>query len=343
MSPPINPRLAEETERLQRSWMQHRPEMLRNYLVADVQNPRLNVQSIQGRHFLIEALCGDRYAALQEAELRFAAVMHWLERLLKDAGDLEQVQAVHHALRHHADDAEGLPIPPHVQRTFVDLPRTVSGVAVPNHVADFLDGIRPERDGLQAPEASSRVFETIWQRLLEGEQTDRPAVLEAACGSANDYRCFESFGLARRIDYTGFDLCEANVANAQAMFPGARFEVRNVFGTGYADKSFDYCLAHDLLEHLSPEGLEVAVAELCRVTRTALCLGFFQMHEGEEHIVRRIGEYHINTLSLPRVRELFARGGGGVRAVHINTFLHRQFGCEGFYNDQAYTVTVSFA
>src|SRR5512147_2684443 len=103
----MNPRLAEETERLQRSWMQHRPEMLRDYLVADVQDPLLNVQSIQGRHFLIEALCGDRYAALQQEELRFAVVMHWLIDVLKDASDIEQLQAVHHALRQHADDAEG--------------------------------------------------------------------------------------------------------------------------------------------------------------------------------------------------------------------------------------------
>ena len=342
MNQPMDPRLAEETERLHRSWMQHRPEMLRDYLVADVQDPLLNVQSIQGRHFLIEALCGDRYAPLHQEELRFAVVMHWLVELLKDASDIEQLQAVLHALRQHADDAEGMPVPVYVRHAFADLPRTLSGATVPNYLADFLEGARPEQGRLQPCEESRRVFEKIWWHVLENEKPDRAPVLEAACGSANDYRCFESFGLARLMGYTGFDLCETNIANARAMFPGARFEVRNVFDTGYADKSVDYGLAHDLLEHLSLEGLEVAVAELCRVTRKAMCIGFFQMHEGEEHIVRQIEEYHINTLSLPRVRELFARFNATVQAVHINTFLNRQFGCEGFYNDQAYTITVAF-
>jgi hypothetical protein len=31
-----------------------------------------------------------------------------------------------------------------------------------------------------------------------------------------------------------------------------------------------------------------------------------------------------------------------VQAVHINTFLQRQFGCGAFYNDSAYTLTVRF-
>ena len=73
---------------------------------------------------------------------------------------------------------------------------------------------------------------------------------------------------------------------------------------------------HDLLEHLSPEGLERAIAELCRVTRRAMFIGFFQMHEGAEHIIRPVDEYHINTLSLSRVRASFERQGGVVVPVH---------------------------
>jgi hypothetical protein len=123
------------------------------------------------------------------------------------------------------------------------------------------------------------------------------------------------------------------------MFPQARFEVRNVFETGYGDKPFDYCVGHDLLEQLSIEGMEVAAAELCRVTRRAICIGFFQMHEGPEHIVRPVEDYHVNTLSLPKVRQRFTRLGATVQALHVNTFLSRQFGCEAFYNDNAYMLT----
>jgi hypothetical protein len=48
--------LIEETARLRSSWARHSPEMLRNYLVAGVQDPRTNLQSVLLRHFLIEGL-----------------------------------------------------------------------------------------------------------------------------------------------------------------------------------------------------------------------------------------------------------------------------------------------
>ena len=102
-------------------------------------------------------------------------------------------------------------------------------------------------------------------------------VLEPACGSANDYRFFQGCGLARHIDYLGLDLCAKNVENARALFPSARFETGNVFEIGAADASYELCIAHDLFEHLSIAGLERAVSEVCRVTRSGLCAHFFQM------------------------------------------------------------------
>jgi hypothetical protein len=338
----MDPRLAEETGRLTRSWMQHDERWLHDYLVAGVQDPRLNVQSILGRHFLIEALFGDRFAALMEEELRFATVMDWLLKLVREAGDLEQLEAVHHALTRGADDAEGLAIPPFILKAYAALPQPTPGGTVPNYIEGFLRGVTLKDKRLTPDVGCAAVFEQLWRDVLQAENPPRPSVIEAACGSANDYRCFESFGLARLIDYTGFDLCEKNIANARSLFPQARFEVRNVFETGYGDGAFDYCVGHDLLEHLSIEGMEAAVAELCRLTRRAICIGFFQMHEGPEHIVRRVDDYHINTLSLPKVRQLFARLGATAQAMHVNTFLSRQFGNESFYNDDAYMVTARF-
>ena len=48
----IEPSLQEESDKLARSWMQHDAGMLRDYLVAGVEDPRLNVQSVLSRHFL---------------------------------------------------------------------------------------------------------------------------------------------------------------------------------------------------------------------------------------------------------------------------------------------------
>jgi ubiquinone/menaquinone biosynthesis C-methylase UbiE len=162
-------------------------------------------------------------------------------------------------------------------------------------------------------------------------------VLEPACGSANDYRYLEACGIARLIDYTGFDLCEKNIANARTLFPQVRFKVENVFEIAAPDQSFDLTFVHDLLEHFSIAGLERAVAELCRVTRHGLCVNFFQIEEMPDHIVRPIDDYHINTLSLAKTEELFSRHGFLVQPLHIGSYLRHRIGCRETHNPHAYT------
>ena len=142
-----------------------------------------------------------------------------------------------------------------------------------------------------------------------------PAVLEAACGSANDYRFLDAYGIARLVNYTGFDLCAKNIENARALFPGVRFEVGNVFEIAAPDRGFDMCFVHDLFEHLSLAGMEATIKEVCRVTRQGICVGFFNMDEIREHRERPVDEYHWNTLSMVRVKELFARQGFAAQAV----------------------------
>ena len=66
-----------------------------------------------------------------------------------------------------------------------------------------------------------------------------------------------------------------NIENARARFPNVRFKVGNAFELHWPDKAFDYCVVHDLFEHLSLEGLHTAVREVCRVTRQGLCVSFF--------------------------------------------------------------------
>ena len=139
------------------------------------------------------------------------------------------------------------------------------------------------------------------------------------------------------MNYTGFDLCEKNVANARALFPQARFEAGNVFEIAASDQSFELCFVHDLLEHFSPAGLERAVAELCRVTRHGVCAHFFQMDEMPEHIVRPVGDYHLNTLSLAKTEALFGPHGFTVQPLHIGSYLLQRVGCHEMHNANAYT------
>jgi SAM-dependent methyltransferase len=212
---------------------------------------------------------------------------------------------------------------------------------VPNYVCDLLCWSPVETTDAPIPDYLVSTFEAIWRELLADEQPQNISVLEPTCGSANDYRFLEAFGIARLLDYTGFDLCKKNVDNAKQMFPAARFKVGNVLEFGAEDGAFDYCFVHDLFEHLSVKALEVAVAEICRVTRKGICVGFFNMHEGDEHIVRAVGDYHWNTLSMAATKAIFVRHGFVVRAIQIDKFLCSKFGCRDSYNKRACTFIIA--
>lgn len=364
----MNDALRLESEKLVRSWAQYDASFLRDYLVADVEDPRLNIQSILSRHFLLAELFPGRFAELMLHEVRFATVMNWLN---KNATGAEERSAILHALRHGADNAEGQPIPHFVTQTFAALPANPAGLPIPNYLAHYLgeeSRASQMKSVAQEPSENSRheppdrapssgadiqptsclrhnqprreerdLFLALWREALAGESPQPVSVLEPACGSANDYRFLAAGGIARLIEYTGFDLCEKNVANARALFPDARFETGNVFDIAAPDQSCDLCFTHDLLEHLSSAGLERAVQELCRVTRHGLCVHFFRMDEIADHFVRPIGDYHVNTLSLARTEALFVRHGFAVQPLHIGSYLRQRVGCEETHNPNAYT------
>ena len=331
------PHLEAESERLVRSWMRHDAEMLRGYLVADVEDPRLNLQSLLTRHFLLRALTGEEFAPLMFEECRFALAMNWILRLTRSGGTEDGAAALY-ALEHGADNAEGIEIPRFLSRTFATLPTRACGLAIPNYLrATLADTDR--QCGLD--HARLDFFLDLWRMALfpTGDRSAAPrlSVLEPACGSANDYRALAACGLAARLDYTGFDLCPRNIENAKAFFPAGRFQAGNVFAIPATAAAFDLGFAHDLFEHLSPAGLAQAIAEVCRVTRRGLCVGFFNMDEIPEHAVQPVEEYHWNRLSMTRTRELFARQGFAAQVIHIGTFAREQFGCDQTHNPNAYT------
>ncbi|PYJ04015.1 MAG: hypothetical protein DME25_10720 [Verrucomicrobia bacterium] len=343
----MNASLEAETERLTRSWTRHEAAMLRDYLVASVEDPRLNLQSVLTRHFLVRALTGERFGALMDAEGRFAAVMNWLVSLAGRVGQPEDLSGVLYAVRRRADNIEGLEIPHFVRQTFAALPAAAGDLTVPNYIEDFLSGTEFVSGQVKLHEPSLETFRGLWRDALAAEfrrtqlrrrwREEALRVLEPAGGSANDYRFLEAYGLARLVDYTGFDLCSKNVENARALFPTLRFDVGNVFDIAASDKAFDLCFVHDLFEHLSPEGLQTAVAEICRVTRLGLCIGFFNMDEIPDHVIRPVEEYHWNTLSMARMKELFQAQEFEAQVIHIGTFLRQRFGCEHTHNSNAYT------
>ncbi len=329
--------LQQESEKLTRSWMQRDAAMLRAYLVAGVEDPRLNVQSVLSRHFLTHALTGERFSALMEQEIRFAAAVNCLTSLVGKLGHAEELQLILYALRHGIGNVEGLEVPEFLLRAFAALPKPDLGI--PNYVEEFLAETEVVNGQPKPHQPSLDTFLQLWNRTLASEASPTPplTVLEPACGSANDYRFMHAYGLARLLHYTGFDLCEKNVENARALFPQTAFAVGNVFEIAAPAKAFDLCLVHDLYEHLSLEGLEAAISEVCRVTRQAMCVGFFNMDEIRDHEVHPVDDYHWNRLSMRKVRDLFAAHGFEAHVVHIGTFLRQAFGCDQTHNPNAYT------
>ncbi len=334
----MDARLHRELVNLAHSWMQHDSDTLRDYLVSGVEDPRLNVQSILLRHFLLVILFRTRFENVMEAELRFATVMNWALATLEQVAGPEDLRAIQHALETGADDAEGLAVPKFVTMTFQGLPAAPDGVPVPNYLEEWLDRAGQGSEVGALDDAVLSTFERAWAAALAKEGRAGLSVLELACGSANDYRFFERFGLARLIDYTGMDLCEKNIANARAMFPAARFESGNALEIAAPDAACDCCIAQDLFEHLSLDALERALDEVCRVTRRSVCLGFFNLHEGAEHIEQPLDRYHWNRLSVARLREGLHRRGFQVQIVHVETFLKWRLGCPQTHNPNAYTL-----
>ncbi|MEI7731142.1 MAG: methyltransferase domain-containing protein [Verrucomicrobiota bacterium] len=326
-----------ETERLTRSWERHDASFLRDYLVADVEDPRLNVQSILTRHFLLRCLFGERWEEVMREELRFAVVMNWWRGLLQQPLVADDFAALLHAVRRHADNAEGLEIPAYVLNIHAARPATLAGLPFPDYLSEAIQAARRSSPPRTLPEPLLNTFQTLWKQVLARKRAERLRVLEPACGSANDYRFFAAFGLARLLEYHGMDLSAKNVANARKLFPKVDFQAGNVLQIKAAKHAFSACVVHDLFEHLSIEAMTQAVREVCRVTRHGLCVNFFNLHEAEEHTVHPVEEYHWNTLSLPAMRTLFESHGFTGQIIHVGTLLAQTMECPRTHNPNAYT------
>jgi SAM-dependent methyltransferase len=351
--------LSRESAHLKQAWSGHAPADLRDYLVEDVEDPRLNAQSILTRHLITRALVGDQLDALCDHELRFACAMNWLLAHLRRGVTWAWLEAQLDALVDAQMDAASAepatnastapddpPGPPtHLRETAKRLPAEGHDWRVPNYLMSALSISDEELSQGAVPERVLDTFAPIWAELMQRLTPPRPLrVLEPACGSANDYRFLEAFGLSQHLDYHGFDIIPANVRNARALCPDAaeRFTVGNAFDIDAADDTFDVLFVHDLLEHLSPAGIERAVAEMSRVTRGVAMIHFFNLADQPEDAIYPFGHYYWNLLSLSRMRQRLEAHGGAVQAIHIPAFLSEHYQFHDSHNREAWTLVVRF-
>ncbi len=331
--------LVTESNRLRAAWMRHDSEVLDHYLVTDVEDPRINLQSIISRSFLIDAIWPNEFTGLIREEFRFSICLNFILQVLKNKYLQVKRESILDVLIDGRKTCGDVKIPSYLRRCF-DLV-SCEKQALPDYVSHALiDPLLDEKGWL--PDSVLSTFEQIWHSVLYYREANGISALEPACGSANDYRYLHSYGISKFLEYTGFDICDKNITNARHRFPCVHFEIGNIIDIPIEDNSYDFLFVHDLFEHLSPAAIDIALTEISRVTRKQACLSFFNMADINEHIIEPTGLYHWNTLSLSKVQEVLMNSAYDIDVVHIDTFLKDNYDCADYHNQKAYTLIVSF-
>jgi hypothetical protein len=331
--------LTAESSRLRAAWMRHDSALLDGYLVRDVEDPRINLQSILSRSFLIDAIWPDEFTALIREEFRFSICLNFILKALKTRCPQVNRQSMLNALADGRQTCGDIRIPSYLRYAFELTSREPQ--ELPDYISQALVGPVSDQN-VWLPDSALSAFEQIWHSVLCHREASRISVLEPACGSANDYRCLHSFGVSRFLEYTGLDICDKNIANARRRFGSVDFRIEDFLASGAENKSYDYLFVHDLFEHLSGAAIELALSHVSRVTRRQACLSFFNMADIPEHVIRPQGLYHWNRVSTRRVQESLIASARSIDVVPIGAFLQDNYGCTDYHNNGAYTLIVSF-
>jgi SAM-dependent methyltransferase len=307
-------------------WESHDRGSLDSYLVRDVEHPAINAQSVLIRSLLADSLFPNAFDALINDELRYSATALSILTCARQRPDL--LPLLRDALLYDRPLPEAWTPPAFLRQTH------------PFDLRELFDALACAL--AHGFENFSGPYAAQWKAALDARPVASPrlAVLELACGSANDRRCFEAYGLARHIDYTGLDFTLKNIANARQRFPGATFLHANATALPFADKSFDHAFACDLLEHLDEGDLEMALNEALRVTRTEIWLSFFNLDWIPAHESGRASGRPLNTLSHDMLVDFFEKRGCKSYLVNVPQEWPDRFPGYRHYNDHATLLVV---
>lgn len=320
-----------ESENLQYSWDQHSSEVLDEYLVINHEDPRMNLQSILTRAFIIDLLWPNEFNGLVSEELRFGAVLCWLVQRLNSGEE-------RYSLLNTISQSESA-LPQFILDTYEWLES--SECPISNYISDALSYADPDHPEHLLNEEALSTFEHLWSSLLGSRSAKMLRMIEFGPGSANDYRYLESFGLARFVEYRGIDISKRNIENARRRCPSAAFFVGNIFESGLPNDCTDYVLVQDLFEHFSPLGLEVSIEEAMRVCRKEAWLHFFNAADIEQHEIQPVDDYFWNRLSIKRLVDSLGKYASSVEVLVIQDMLNTKFDYGHFYNPEAITIIAS--
>ena len=324
--------IAVENEKLKASWDCISAEQLATYLRVDEQDQRINAQSILTRALLVDALWPGRFDAIITEEMRFGVVMTWLVERLK-AGT-NRFFLLDEVLRSAA--GEEVPEIPDVVRKTAEWLQT-DGCPIGDYVSDALMFTNPDRPQSLLAEPALDTLIGLWKKQLAGLTAERINVLEAACGSGNDYSTIRAAGIDGFLSYSGFDLSSKCVSNARAEFPGVAFFEASLLNSGLPDGCSDYVFVHDLFGHFSADAMEEAAAEIMRLARREVWIHCHNAVDIEQHQIRPYRRYFRNRISVRQFSASLSKGGASVQAVPISGMLQRKFGFAQGYSSTSVT------
>ncbi len=307
-----------ENERLKASWNCFSSGHLETYLCIEEQDQRINTHSILTRALLAEALWPGKFDALINEELRFGVVMTWIMQELKFG---TRRSALLDELNSPMQDQR---IPRLILETSVWL--QAGDCPVLDYISEALMFKNSDLPDWYLAESAMNTFSEFWSTQLSDLASGKPKVLEIACGSGNDYKAIRDSGLGAHIAYSGLDICEKNISNAQRLYPNVDFFESSVLNSGLPDNSYDYIYMHDILGHLSPAGMEIAIKEIMRIVRKEAWVHCFNVADIGFHETRPFDSYFRNRLSISQFTASFEQAGASVEAVSVSDMLGRKFG-----------------
>ncbi len=220
----------------------------------------------------------------------------------------------------------GWRFPSFIVQSFAALPAAAGNLTIPNYIESFLSGTHLASGQATLHEPSLNTFRDLWNQALAADasalQLSTPTLNLSPSWSPPAARPTITAS-STPTGWPGWCATPGSTSAPRTSRTPAlssralRFAVGNVFDIAAPDKAFDLCFVHDLFEHLSLEGMQAAIKEVCRVTRQGICVGFFNMDEIRDHQVRPVDEYHWNRLSMRRDEGAVRRVGfRGARSAH---------------------------
>jgi SAM-dependent methyltransferase len=309
-----------EEQNLQRHWSGLSHSYLKSYLIHAEENPAINPQSVFLRGCIADRLFNQDFSSLINDEILFSTCACFaLQR-----NENDELREIAEIISSHA--------------SLDNLPNFLCETIQSNeHQFDLFELVSEiAKCTVIGFEYFNSPFRSLWRNRVKGRSTANLKLLEIGCGSANDYRYWDTYGLADYIQYTGIDISRKNIENAKKLYPETNFQEANGCRLDLNGNAYEVVLCFDVLEHLSASGTEDMLNEMTRLSSDEIWISLFNGTLESRSSYQMKDDYHWNSLSLTELSEFLEKRGFKSTVMSISTELETRFEGYSHYNPNAY-------